>query len=148
MPEETNLGIKTWIMKSVMSFILLILIAFIIERYTGYLIVTHSIIAIAIALSLGFLHEVMHYWKATKLGYQPKWYRTTFRMYFEVSSHSNRKSWREDMKKIGIAPYYVVVPLSFAILIIGLSIQHLGIIIGGLGSIILHLVSYRKEGEE
>jgi len=146
--EETPLGIKTWVIKSTLSAILLLLVAGIIERYTGLVIVTHSVIAITITLCLGFIHEAIHYREAIKLGYKPKWWRTRFRMGFEIDSHSKRSEWIKDKKKIGIAPYYVVVPLSFLIFGLGILVQHLGIIVGGLVGILLHIITYRSEGVE
>lgn len=146
--DEMLLGIKTWITKSVLSATLLLLISLIIERYTGLVIVTHIIIATTIALCLGFLHEGLHYRKAKKLGYEPKWWRTRFRMGFEIESHSKRSKWIKDKKEIGVAPYYVVVPLSFLIFGLGVLVQHLGIIAGGFTGILLHIITYRSEGVE
>lgn len=148
MVEETQLGIKTWILKSVIVGFMLLLVAGIVEVYTGFDLLVHTIVAITIALSLGFIHEVAHYFTATKLGYKPKWYRTRFRMYFEIDSHSNRNKWIKDKKKIGNAPYYIIIPISVFLLFFGFYIQYFGIAIGGLASILLHAVSYTREGEE
>lgn len=145
---EQPLGLKQWIIKTILVIFLLMLIVGIIERLFHIPILVETMVSIIIVLSIGFTHEALHYMQAIKLGYQPKWYRTTFKMGFEIGHHSNRVKWMKDKKKIGRAPYIYLVPLSIIILIVGLLIDSLGLTIAGVGSLIMHAISYPSEGKE
>ena len=145
--EETKLGIKQWVTKSIIILCILMLVVFSIERYFEIPIVINTLIAIIIALAIGFTHEFLHYYEAIRLGYTPKWYRTKIMMGFEISHHSSRKKFMEDRRKIGLFPYVFLVPLSVVILVYGVYIEHLGIGIGGVAGLLLHVVGWPKEGK-
>lgn len=106
-----------------------------------------TLLAITIVLSIAFVHEALHYRKAIKLGYNPKWYRTRFKMGFEITPHTNRKKWLKDKKQIGLAPYYFAIPVSVALLVIGFYFNSIGIFVAGVGSLILHGISLPSEGK-
>jgi len=148
MVEETNIGLKTWITKSVLTLLLLLAVVYTIELYTDFHIVVHSIIGIVIALTIGFMHEGLHYLKAKKLGYETEWFRTKMSMGFTISHKSNRGQWRIDKKKIALAPYYALVPVSIIILLIGIYLGHLGIGVGGVAGILLHVIGWPMEGKD
>lgn len=143
---DTKAGWHKWIQKTVLTGLLLIGVVFLIEYYFDVPIVIDTLIGITIVLFLGFLHEGLHYWQAVRLGYEPKWYRTRFTMGFEIAHKSSRGKWLKDKKKIALAPYIVIMPLSFIIIFIGFIIGNNGIMIAGIASILLHLLTYKKEG--
>jgi len=143
---ETKLGIKLWITKSILILTLLLLIIYAVERYFDFPVMIDTLIAIIIALTIGFVHEWLHYYKAIKLGYKPKWYRTKIMMGFEITHHSTRKKFMEDKRKIGVFPYIFLVPLSGIILFYGVYTDHLGIGIGGFAGLLLHVMGWSKEG--
>jgi len=145
---ENKLNFKHWLSRTIMLAIIFSMIIYIIDQHTDWDLVFHFIVAFVIALFLGFLHEGLHYYQAVKMGYKPKWYRTRFRICFEISSHSNRKKWRKDLQVIGRLPYLIVVPLSAIILTVGVFLQQLGMIVGGVGSLIMHVFTFEKEGVE
>ena len=144
--KDDNLNFKTWIFRTVVIGIILLIIVYLLERYLGIPILTHSMIAISITIIIGLSHEACHYITAIKLGYKPKWYRTKVMMGFEIIPHSNKKKWRADNRKISLAPYVVLIPLSIIILIIGYIFWHMGLIVSGVSGLLLHAMSIRKEG--
>ncbi len=139
-------GLRKWVTKTILTGLLLIAIVYYIEFYFDVPVVVDTIIGITIVLFLGFLHEWLHYWQAVKLGYEPKWYRTRFTMGFEISHKSARGKWLKDKRKIALSPYVVIMPLSFIIVFIGYVIGNIGILIAGVASILLHIITYKKEG--
>lgn len=143
---DTKAGWRKWIQKTILTGLLLIGVVFLIEYYFDVPIVIDTLIGIIIVLFLGFLHEGLHYWQAIRLGYEPKWYRTRFIMGFEIAHKSARGKWLKDKKKIAMAPYLVVMPLSFIIIFIGFIIGSNGVMIAGIASLLLHLLTYKKEG--
>lgn len=146
--ENPELGIKKWIVKSLSLTIILLMVIYVIEEITHIALLVDTLVAILIILSIAFVHESLHYYQAVKLGYRPKWWRTRFKMGFELIPHSNRRQWVEDKKKIANAPYYFAIPVSIAILLIGLYFNLYGFIVAGIGSLIMHGLSYPSEGQE
>ena len=141
-------GLVRWIVKSVESVLVLLMIAYFINRFFHIQILFDALIAVTLVLVIAFSHEVVHYYQAIKLGYKPKWWRTRFMMGIEISSHSNRKQWRKDNHKIAIAPYYFAFPVSFMLVIAGVYFSSLGILVAGVASLILHTFTYTLEGRE
>jgi len=148
MTEETELGLKTWITKSVMTLIILLGVVYVVQMYFDLPIMIDTITAIIIALTIGFTHEGLHYRQAVKLGYKPKWYRTKIMMGFVISHHTKRDVWMVHKKKIARAPYIVLVPVSLVILLAGWYIGSLGVMIGGIAGLLLHGVSWPMEGKD
>jgi len=144
---DESLTFKHWIGRVIVSAIILFGIAYLVEKYLSYPVLVNAILAVAVVLMIGFLHEALHYRTAVKLGYKPKWYRTKIRMGFTIEHHQAGK-WQKDRKKIAIAPYVVLIPLSIGLLAFGLYMDYLCIWIAGLGSLILHGMSYPTEGKE
>ena len=143
---DNKAGLHKWIKKTIFTGLLLIGVVYLIEFYFDIPVVIDTLIGITIVLFLGFFHEGLHYWQAVRLGYEPKWYRTRFTMGFEISHKSARGKWLKDKKKIALAPYIVIMPLSFIIVFIGYALENVGILIAGIASILLHLLTYKKEG--
>jgi len=141
-------GLVRWIIKSVESVAVLLIIAYIINRFFHIQILFDALIAVTLVLVIAFSHEILHYYQAVQLGYKPKWWRTRFMMGIEISSHSNRKQWREDNRKIAIAPYYFAFPASVFLIILGIKSNILGYTVAGVASLILHIFTYTLEGKE
>jgi len=146
--EVPELGIKKWMMKSLSVTVFLLMVVYAVEVYFDVPLVVDVLLAITLILSIAFVHESLHYWQAVKLGYRPKWWRTTFRMGFEITPHSNREKWRKDNKKIALAPYYFAIPVSLLLILIGYILGSMGIAFAGGGSLVLHAISYPSEGKE
>lgn len=142
MGEEESASLKLWATKTIFMMAILIGLSAVIQQYFGFNILVEVIISIVIILAFFFLHEYLHYYKAIKLGYEPRWYRTKLTMGFEISHHTNRKTWNKHKKEIGTFPYYFMFPLAAIILVIGLLISSLGIIITSIVIIVLHIISY------
>ena len=138
---EDSLGLKQWIIKTVILLAIFTGLISVTQIYLHVDILSNTLIAIAISLVIGFTHEYLHYHQAVKLGYKATWYRTRFTMGFEVSHNKNAK-WYQDKKKISNLPYYVLLPTSIVIFIIGLYINIWGIWVGGVLGIILHTIAY------
>jgi len=148
MTEETDLGLKTWITKSIMTLLILLGIIYVVQLYFDMPIMIDTILAITIALAIGFTHEGLHYRQAVKLGYKPKWYREKITMGFIISHHTKRSVWLGHKKKIARAPYVVLVPVSVVILLLGLYMSSLGLTIGGVAGLLLHGISWPMEGKD
>ena len=146
--EEEDLSFKHWLSRTVMIGIILFVIVYALERALGIPMVTHAFLAVVIVLMISLAHEALHYWRAIRLGYKPKWYRTKIMMGFEIGHHSSRKKWLVDKKKIALAPYYFLIPLSLVLVAIGINYNVMGIYIGGIGSIIIHGISLPFEGRD
>ena len=69
-------------------------------------------------------------------------------MGFEITPHTNRKKWLVDKKKIGNAPYLVLIPISIAILVAGFYYSYLALIFAGIASLVMHGISFPSEGKE
>ena len=137
-----------WVIKTFLVAMVLIMVVYAIEYYLHIPILTDAVLAITIVLCIGFAHEAFHFMTAIKLGYQPKWYRTTFKMGFEIGHHSNRGKWIKDKKKIARAPYYVLVPLSILLVFLGYMLNNIGVLVAGIGSLLMHGISYPSEGKD
>lgn len=105
-------------------------------------IIYHSIIAIVIAVPMGTLHEYLHFRKAKQLGCKvTKNYRKNETV---VEGDEDPKI----SKQIKQAPYILIIPISIIILLIGLFFIHMGLIMGGGGTLLIHTISYPLEGRE
>jgi len=104
--------------------------------------IIHCIIAICIAVPFGIIHEYLHRRKAIQLGCKvtkgPRFKNETI-----VDTVDPVKT-----KQIARAPYIVIVPIAFVILIIGIYLLHLGLMVGGGGTLLMHAISYPLEGRE
>jgi len=146
--EDDKLNVKHWVIKMVEVATLLSILIFVVQVYLDIPILVDTIVAILIVLSIGFAHEGLHYYQAVKLGYEPKWYRTRFMMGFEIEHKRRSTTWSEHKKKIATLPYKVLLPISIIIFILGLNFNFYGVWIAGLGSILMHSVSWFYEGKD
>lgn len=144
--KDDNIGFKQWIIKTVMIAAILLAVVCVVEYLFHVQIVTNTILAITIVLCMGFTHEALHYGKAVSLGYVPKWYRTKVMMGFEIDDNPDKRIREKHKKQIGYAPYPVIMPISIAILLLGLCFNNLGLFVAGLASIILHGIAFPLEG--
>jgi len=104
--------------------------------------IINTIIALAIALPMGSLHEYLHVRKAKQLGLEVS--RVSY-IRNEVLIDVNDEKMD---KQIRMAPYRVLFPLSLLILGIGLFFMQLGLMVGAGASVIMHLASYAMEGRD
>jgi len=146
--EGEEINFKHWLSRTIFTMITFFLIILIIDRYTDFDLFIQSFIAVAITIIIGLVHEGLHYREAIKLGYSPVWWRTRFRMGFTINSHSKRDEWLKDKRKIAIAPYIFLIPLTIIILSIGIITNTLGLTIAGIGSLLMHGYTISKEGIE
>ena len=102
----------------------------------------HGAIAICIAVPFGTVHEYLHMRKAKQLGCKVTKGKR-FKNETIVDTTDPVK-----VKKIGRAPYPILVPLATVILVIGIYFMHVGLIVGGGGTILIHAISYPLEGRE
>jgi len=100
----------------------------------------HIIVAGCIAVPLGYFHEYLHMRKAKQLGYV-----VVNRVGNQLTINVTDK---EHTKQIGHAPYKVIIPISIIILIIGIYIFQIGLIIGAVGTILIHCISFPLEGRD
>lgn len=102
----------------------------------------NTIIAFAIAIPLGFLHEYLHVREAKKQG-------CTIEKYDKRHNEIIVKGDEDPAiaKRIKDAPYKIIIPLSIILLIVGLGFLQLGLIMGSVGTLLIHAVSYRLEGK-
>jgi hypothetical protein len=145
---KSEFGFKHWLIRTVFVTVMLILLAYIIEIYIHLTLIREVIIGIAVVLAIGFVHEILHYREAIKMGYKPTWYRTRFTMGFEVDHIGTLEKKQAEIKKISRAPYIILVPVSFMILGIGIWFWSLGLIMASVGSLVFHSASYYKEGKQ
>lgn len=145
--DDDNINIRGWIIKTVIMMGFMFALVYITEAIFNVAIITDVAIAIAIVITLGFVHEGLHYKEAVKLGYEVKWYRTKLTMGFDIEEHDTT-TWEEDKNKIGKAPYKIVTPITLAILCLGIVLSSVGLVLAGVVSIILHIISYSMEGRE
>jgi len=102
-----------------------------------------TIIAIVCVVPMGTLHELIHAWKAKQLGYTVKSMNlrkneTIIDIQADDPNH----------EKIAKAPYYFMFPIGAIIIIAGYFLEVLGMIIGGIAILFLHLISFWLEGED
>jgi len=112
-------------------------------------IILNTIIAIIIALVAGKFHEVIHALRAKQLGYKVNkislWKNET-----DIAIEDDDPN----VKDIAMAPYYVMLPLGFILIVFGyylLTIQSmffLGIMVAGVAIVFLHLLSLKFEGKD
>jgi len=157
-----NINFKHWLSRTIIVSILLFTLVGIIDRYLGWNILVTTMLAITIMLIIMFLHEFLHYYQAKKLGYEVIWWRTKWRFGFDTDT-DKKQQWRldqeknlsikqrkqrnvSDVRKIATLPYYVIIPLSISIIILGFTLKINGIYYAGIASILLHVISYKKEG--
>jgi hypothetical protein len=107
-----------------------------------YDIVIHLIVAIAIAIPAGTIHEYLHRRKAKQLGYNvTKGERFKNETIVDVTDE-------EHIKKIARAPYIIIVPIALALFIMGLYLMHLGVLAGSGATLLMHMISYPLEGKK
>ena len=103
----------------------------------------HAIIAAIIAVGFGAFHEYLHRRKAKLLGCKVK--STNWRKNETVIDTGNDPV---KIKQIARAPYVVIVPLAIGILLMGIYYMHIGLMVGGGGTLFLHVISYPLEGRD
>ena len=145
--EENNLNVKSWIIKTLSMGGFLVFLVLITELMFDVELITDALIAIAIVVTIGFIHEGLHYREAVKLGYKVEWYRTKVTMGFDIISN-DADTWEKDKKKIGYAPYKFIIPVILAITGIGVLLNHLGITVSGVALIVLHIYNFSREGRD
>lgn len=103
----------------------------------------HTVLGMAIAVALGWLHEFLHMYAAIRLGYKVN--NINLRM-----NETDIDITEDDpnFKKIALAPYYVNFPLAILLVVVGIYLNFLGIIIGGVATILLHSVTVWVEGKD
>jgi len=104
--------------------------------------IIHGLIAIAVAIPMGTIHEYLHRRKATQLGY--KVVRSSFAKNETVVDVTNEVH----KKQIARVPYYYLIPLNLIIFIIGFYLFHIGIMVGSGATLMMHGISYPLEGRE
>jgi len=106
-------------------------------------IIFHAVVAILIAVPCGKIHELIHVYSAKKLGYKInkiEWWKNEVDIAIEQDDPNN--------KKIARAPYYVMIPFSIILIIIGWQLKFLGVGVAGVGLLLMHLVTFKLEGRE
>jgi hypothetical protein len=100
------------------------------------------IIAILFSMAVGKFHETIHLITAKLLGYKVKYFKL-WRNETDVDIQDTDPNW----KKIARAPYYVMFPLGVVLIIVGWYYS-LGLFVAGIGTIIMHLVTFNLEGKD
>ena len=103
----------------------------------------HLIVGMGISVSVGWFHEVLHAYKAVRLGYKVN--NMSFR---RNETDIEIEEGDPNFRKIAMAPYYVIFPISIMILIAGFYFSFLGLIIAGVALILLHSISIFGEGKD
>jgi len=98
------------------------------------------VVALTTAVSMGFLHELLHIYMARHLGYNVK------KIDFFKNEIIVDVDDIDDIRKIARAPYIVLIPLNMIIFLTGIWFCSIGLIVGSLTVLLLHAVSYRREG--
>jgi len=144
--EDNTKNVSFWIIRTICVAIILFTLVYAVQQYIGIPILTDAMVAVTLVLLIGLAHEFFHYIVAVRLGYKPVWFREKMKMGFDITPHTNRKKWRKDNKKIALTPYYVLIPVSLLLIGGGYYYGNLGITIAGIGSLLLHGMSIKKEG--
>jgi Na+/H+ antiporter NhaD/arsenite permease-like protein len=158
-----DINFKHWFGRTVMLSILLFTLVGVIDRYFGTEIFVVALITVTIMLIILFIHEGLHYYKAISLGYKPIWWRTRVRMGFDIETEDKTEERKKkdsvlslkerkqndvaDIRRIAVFPYYFIIPLSFSLFILGFFFNIDALMYAGATSIILHLITYKKEGK-
>jgi len=103
--------------------------------------IIQSIIALCIAIPMGYFHEYLHIRKAKQLGCEivkRKGNQLTIN-----TGHDEKKN-----KLIANAPYKIIIPISIIILVIGIYLLQIGLMVGSGGTILIHAISYPLEGRD
>jgi len=106
-------------------------------------IIFHAVVAIAIVVPCGKIHELIHVYMAKKLGYKInyiKLWKNEVDIEIEPDDPNSRK--------IANAPYYVMIPFSIILIWLGWHFKFLGIGVAGVGLLLMHLVTFKLEGRE
>jgi len=119
----------------------------------------HIFVAISITLPLGKFHELLHVVKAKQLGYKC----TKFSLWKnEIEIHRKDCDGKckdtcftkenPHWKTVGYAPYFVMFPLGFLLIVLGLQPWQggtfiLGVFVAGIAVILLHCLSLPFEGK-
>lgn len=140
-----ELGIKKWIVKTTFMVFFLVILVLMVQAFFSIPILTDSLIAVAIVVPLGFIHEGLHYLEAKKLGYKVKWFRGKITMGFDVIS-DDTTNWEKNMKRIGRAPYKFIMPIAISITFVGWMLNSFGVTVAGVASIVMHIYTFSREG--
>jgi len=106
-------------------------------------IIVQTIIAVIIVTPMGTIHELIHVWKAKKLGYEVT--KIDLR---RNATHVKIEADDPNHKRIAAAPYYFMFPIGIIISIIGYITGIIGILVGGITILFLHSLSFWLEGED
>jgi len=104
--------------------------------------VLQFLITIVICIALGKIHEVLHIYKAKKLGYKLLSYKL-FKNEVDIDIQSDDPN----VRKIALFPYIVLVPVGWLLVPLGWYIDSLGVLLAGLATVIIHFLSIRAEGK-
>ena len=148
MKEVEEGSFKQWVFKTILVSIFFVVLILIAERVLNISLLRDILIITLLVMSIGFSHEALHYYQAVKLGYEPRWYRTRFTMGFEITHHTNRKTWNKHKRLIALLPYKVLTPVMFILVILGLMYNNLPFLLAGIVTLIAHAISIFKEGVE
>ena len=124
-------------------------------------IILNTILALVIALAAGKMHEVIHAIRAKQLGYKV----TSFPLYKnEVDIHTkdcdgncNDTCFTQDdpnFKSVARISYYILMPFGFLLVLFGYymwtvrNTYFLGVMIGGIAIVFLHLMTLKFEGKD
>ena len=112
-------------------------------------IILNTILAMVIALVAGKVHEVIHAVRARQLGYKVNkitWWKNETNI--AISDDD------PNVKKIAMAPYYVMIPFGGFLIWLGYvmwtlkNMFYFGVLIGGVAIIFLHILSMKFEGKD
>lgn len=112
-------------------------------------IILNTIIAMVLALVAGKVHEVIHALRARQLGYKVNKI-TLWKNETDIAISDDDPN----VKKIAMAPYYVMIPFGSLLILLGCymwtlrNMFYFGVIIGGVAIIFLHLLSMKFEGKD
>ena len=147
--KTEEFGLKFWITKTIMTLALLLALTYVVQVWLGIELVGLTLQAIFIALSFGFFHELLHFMTARRLGYEAEWWRTTLRMGFIIDSgDKSKEQWEKDNNAIAIMPYFFVIPVAVAVLVLSAVTRQYGFAVGSIATLLLHIYSFFREGED
>lgn len=106
-------------------------------------IITQFAITVLICFSLGKIHEILHIYKARQLGYRLISYKL-FKNEVDIDILESDPN----VRKIGLYPYIILVPLGWLLVPIGWYLDSFGILLAGVATVILHALSLKGEGKK
>ena len=162
--KGSEINFKHWLSRTILTAIILFILVAIIEQYYQLHLLSTVLLGVTIAILFGLFHECLHYRCAINLGYIPEWYRTRIKFGFDIDTNQKTEEQKEkdsklsikqfkqqnvtDANMIGRAPYVVILPLSFLLLVFGFIANIHGVMLGAGATLFLHMISYTKEGKE